>query len=60
MGVVERLLPLEPLPEGLPEGRQEPVPCYTIVFSATDLWGASAEAFTVTVDLVEPYLEEVS
>lgn len=57
-GIVERLLPLEPLPEGLPEGRIEPVPCYTVRFSSTDLWGPGAESFVVTVDLVEPYLEE--
>lgn len=60
LGVIERLLPAEPLPEGLPEGRLEPVPCYTVAFAATDLWGPESEAFTVTVDLVEPYLEEVS
>ena len=49
----------EPWPEGLPEGRIERVPCYTVRFRSTDLWGPTAENFTVTVDLVEPYLEEI-
>jgi nitrile hydratase len=59
VGVVDRLCPLEPLPEGLPERRLEPVPCYTVRFASIDLWGPGAEPFTVSVDLVEPYLEEV-
>jgi nitrile hydratase len=59
VGTVDRLCPLEPLPEGLPERRIEPVPCYTVCFDAVDLWGPDTERFTVSVDLVEPYLEEV-
>lgn len=57
IGTVDRRLPLEPLPEGLPERRIVPVPCYTIAFESLVLWGPDAERFTVTVDLVEPYLE---
>jgi nitrile hydratase len=56
-GEVVSVLPLEPWPEGLPEGRVDPVPCYTVRFRSTDLWGEAAEPFDVTVDLVEPYLE---
>jgi len=59
VGTVGRRLPLEPLPEGLPERRIDPVPCYTVAFESRDLWGPDAEAFTLTVDLVEPYLEAV-
>ena len=58
-GVVARCLPREPLPEGLPKRRIEPVPCYTVAFESRTLWGPDAESFTVTVDLVEPYLEAV-
>jgi nitrile hydratase len=58
-GVVTHLRPPEAWPEGLPDGRIDRVPCYTVRFRSTDLWGPTAEAFTVTVDLVEPYLEEI-
>jgi nitrile hydratase len=58
-GVVTHQRPLEPLPEGLPERRLEPVPCYTVAFSSADLWGPTAEVFTLAIDLVEPYLEAV-
>ncbi|MPY91495.1 MAG: nitrile hydratase subunit beta [Acidimicrobiia bacterium] len=57
-GTVERLLALEPHPEGMPQRRYEPVPCYTVRFTSDDLWGEAAEPFTLSVDLVEPYLEE--
>jgi hypothetical protein len=57
LGTVERLLALEPRPEGLPVRRVEPVPCYTVRFASAELWGPDAEDFSVTVDLVEPYLE---
>ena len=59
VGTIGRRLPLEPLPEGLPERRVEPVPCYTVEFGSRALWGPDAEPFMVTVDLVEPYLEAV-
>jgi nitrile hydratase len=59
VGVIERLCPLEPLPEGLPTRDIQPVPLYTVCFHSHDLWGEDAEDFTLRIDLVEPYLEEV-
>ena len=58
-GVVVAACHASPLPEGLPERRIEPVPCYTVRVESRTLWGPDAEPFTVTVDLVEPYLEVV-
>jgi hypothetical protein len=57
--MIERLCPLEPLPEGLPTRDIQPVPLYTVCFHSHDLWGEDAEDFTLRIDLVEPYLEEV-
>jgi nitrile hydratase len=59
VGEIDRLCPREPLPEGLPRRELVPVPCYTVRFRSVDLWGEDAEDFTVRIDLVEPYLEEV-
>ncbi len=57
VGTIDRLCPPEPWPEHLVERRVDPVPCYTVRFASVDVWGPDAEPFSVTVDLVEPYLE---
>jgi nitrile hydratase len=44
-----------PLPDASAAGVTEPEPCYTVRFSAADLFGNGDH--TVTVDLWESYLE---
>jgi nitrile hydratase len=57
VGTVEELLPASPLDDLYPAGRLEPAPVYRVVFTSAELWGSTAEPFTVRVDLFEPYLE---
>jgi nitrile hydratase len=57
-GTVEELLPASPLNDLYPEGRLEPVAVYRVVFTSAELWGPTADPFTLRVDLFEPYLED--
>jgi nitrile hydratase len=56
-GTVEAVLPASPLNDLYPEGRLEPHPVYRVVFGSEELWGPTAEAFTLRIDLFEPYLD---
>ena len=59
-GVIERICPHEAFPEGLPLGEVTPMACYTVRFASTDIWGPDAEAFSLSVDLMERYLNGLS
>lgn len=39
---------------------EDPQHVYTVVFASTELWGPTAEDFTLGIDLFEPYLEDAS
>jgi nitrile hydratase len=58
VGTVEELLPASPLNDLYPEGGIEPSPVYRVMFTSAELWGPTAEPFTLRVDLFEPYLED--
>jgi nitrile hydratase len=57
VGTIEALCPPSPLNDLLPENRLEAHPVYRVVFSSEELWGPTAEHFTVRIDLWEPYVE---
>jgi nitrile hydratase len=38
---------------------ENPQHCYAVEFDSRELWGPEAEAFSVSIDLFEPYLELV-
>jgi nitrile hydratase beta subunit len=38
---------------------ENPQHCYAVEFDSRELWGPEAEAFTISIDLFEPYLELV-
>jgi nitrile hydratase subunit beta len=48
-------------PDAMAHGPDNPQWCYTIVFDATELWGAQADPHsTVSIDAFEPYLQAAS
>ena len=38
---------------------EDPQHCYAVEFDSRELWGADAEPFRLSIDLFEPYLEQV-
>jgi nitrile hydratase subunit beta len=57
-GTVARVQPAHLLPDTHAHFIAEnPQPVYAVRFESTELWGDDAEAFTVTVDLYDDYLE---
>jgi nitrile hydratase len=60
-GVVELIQPAAVLPDTNAQFQGEsPQYVYTVRFGSHELWGADAEAFSLTVELYESYLETVS
>jgi nitrile hydratase len=39
---------------------ENPQHCYAVEFDSQALWGPDAEPFSITIDLFEPYLEQVT
>jgi nitrile hydratase len=59
-GVVESIQPGHLLPDTHAHFRGEnPQHVYTVRFDSTELWGADAEPFALTLELYESYLEDV-
>jgi nitrile hydratase len=59
-GTVAALRPAAVFPDTAAHFRGEnPQHCYSVEFDSRELWGPDAEAFTVSIDLFEPYLERV-
>ncbi len=61
-GVVERLHGAHVYPDSLVAGRgEDPQWLYTVVFKATEIWGADADpALQISIEAFEPYLEAVN
>jgi nitrile hydratase len=61
-GVVERLHGAHVYPDSVVAGRgEDPQWLYTVVFKATDIWGADSDpTLTVSIEAFEPYLEPVN
>ncbi len=58
-GVVTALRPAQVLPDTAAHFVGEnPQHVYSVEFASTELWGPGAEAFTLTIDLYESYLEK--
>jgi nitrile hydratase len=62
VGVVERLHGAHVYPDSLVAGRgEDPQWLYTVVFKATELWGADADpTIDISIEAFEPYLEPVA
>ena len=59
-GTVTALAPAQVLPDSAAHFRGEnPEHVYSVEFDSTELWGADAEPFSLTIDLFESYLEKV-
>jgi nitrile hydratase len=59
-GTVAALRPAAVFPDTAAHFQGEnPQHCYSVEFDSRELWGPDAEAFTVSIDLFEPYLERV-
>ncbi len=57
-GTVTALRPAQVLPDSAAHFAGEaPEHVYSVEFASTELWGPGAEAFTLTIDLFESYLE---
>jgi nitrile hydratase len=61
VGVVELVQPASVLPDTNAHFEGEnPQYVYTVQFDSRDLWGAHAEAFALTIELFESYLERAA
>ncbi len=59
-GTVSALRPAAVFPDTAAHFQGEnPQHCYAVEFDSRELWGPQAEAFSVSIDLFEPYLELV-
>jgi nitrile hydratase len=60
-GTVAALRPAAVFPDSAAHFQGDnPQHCYSVEFGSRELWGPQAEAFTVAIDLFEPYLERVT
>jgi nitrile hydratase subunit beta len=61
VGTVEAVRGVFVYPDAMAHGPDDPQWCYTIVFSASELWGNQGDPHsTVSVDAFEPYLRAAS
>jgi nitrile hydratase subunit beta len=61
IGEVEAVRGVFVFPDAMAHGPDNPQWCYTIVFRASDLWGAQGDPnSTVSIDAFEPYLRAAS
>lgn len=61
IGTIERVHGCMVFPDSNSVGDPDPQWCYAVVFSATDLWGRSADPrSSVSIDAFEPYLEPIA
>lgn len=57
-GTIAAIRPAQVLPDSAAHfAGEDPRHVYAVEFSSRELWGPGSEAFTLTIDLFEPYLE---